>query len=95
MIQLTRIKPIVCNYIIIREWIENGEFDNTNNIIVVGTRFQSVMVNVLFKRRDKRIFYCTNINYKHYDKTKWIIFDKTVKKAFPQNDYSILHMPII
>ena len=36
---LSKIKSEICKYIIIREWIENGEFRRTERIVVIGTRF--------------------------------------------------------
>ena len=52
--QLSGVKSLIFHYIIINEWIKNGEFDRTEKIITVGTRFQAMMVNILFRRNNKR-----------------------------------------
>lgn len=96
MMQLSELRSIICNYIIIKEWIENGEFIETNKIVVVGTRFQAVMVKFLFRKCSKRIFYCTKLEkeYLYNNKTKWIIFNIALRKVLPENDHNILFMPI-
>lgn len=92
-VQLSGVKSLIFHYIIINEWIKNGEFDRTEKIITVGTRFQAMMVNILFRRNNKRIYYCTKFagKYIHHDRVKWIVFDGRLKKV--RNDSNILLVP--
>ena len=91
---LSKIKSEICKYIIIMEWIENGEFRRTERIVVIGTRFEGMVVNRLFKDK-KNIYYCTDLDKKYVQdyKTKWIVFDSKLKKYFPQNQFNILILP--
>lgn len=103
MIQISKLKPLICSYIIIREWIENGEFARAERIIVIGTRFQAAMVKMLFKGTGKRIFYIEKLGGKYaHDsntgragRTKWIVFGNRLKRKLPKNDCKILFMPRI
>lgn len=92
---LSKIKSEICNFIIIREWFENGEFNKAERIVVIGTRFQSAVVNVLLKQSKKNIYYCTNLDRVNTRncKTKWIVFDRELSKVLPQNDFNILILP--
>lgn len=94
MTLLSKLKRMICKYIVIREWIENGEFSDTDQIVVVGSGTWVVMVKFLFRKSGKRI-YCSKLNkkYIYHKKRKWIVFEKALKKAFPQNDSSILLVP--
>lgn len=97
---LTKVRKWLCDYIIIREWVENGEFDGADRIIVIGTKFQAVMIKMLFRGTGKRIFYCEKLKRKYVHgsnagKIKWIIFDRGLKRKLPRNDCSILFMPKI
>lgn len=90
-----QIKSELCKWIIIKEWIENGEFSNTERIIVIGTKWQAIMVNILFRGSGKKVYYATEPNEKyHYRKrTKWIIFDRYLKSKLPQNTFDVLFIP--
>lgn len=43
---LSKIKSEICNFIIIREWFENGEFNKAERIVVIGTRFQLSLIHI-------------------------------------------------
>lgn len=92
---IKKIKSEICNYIIVREWIENGEFSNADTIIVIGTKAQAVMVNVLFRGSGKKVYYMERLHGKcRYRKwVKWIIFDRSLKRKLPQDDLGILFIP--
>lgn len=86
---------IINNCIIINEWIENGEFSQADRIIVVGTKQQAIVVNLLFKGSGKKIYYCSKSDkkYTYNSRTKWIVFNRSLKKELSQNDYNILIVP--
>lgn len=90
-------KQLLYDFIIIKEWIENGEFIKADKIIVFGTRPQAVMVNYLFKGSHKKLYYITELNgqYSYRKHIKWIVFDNHFKKILPKNDSNILLMPHI
>lgn len=94
---LSKIKITVCNYIVIKEWVENGEFNQADKIIVIGTKLQSVMVKSLFRGTQKKVYYCKKFEkkYTYKSRTKWIIFDSSAKRMLPQKDYNILIVPNI
>lgn len=94
MAQLSKLKFVIDKYIVIREWIENGEFCNADQIVVVGSKVQAVMVKFLFRKTNKRIYYLnSNREYIHHHKRKWIVFDQSLNKIFPQNDSNVLLIP--
>lgn len=100
MTQVSKLKHLIYSHTIIREWIENGEFDRAGRIIVIGTRFQAVMVKRLFKGTNKRIFYSERFEgkYTHDSKagrTKWIVFDRGLRRNLPPDGCNILVMPEI
>jgi len=81
--------------IIVKEWIECGEFRNTDKIIVIGSKFYAMAVKFLFRGSGKKIYYCTETagKYKYNHKTKWIIFDRALKENLPLNSYDVLLVP--
>lgn len=89
------IKSEICNYIIVKEWMENREFANADTIIVIGTKFQAVMVNILFKGSNKKVYYLDGMHgeYRYKKRVKWIIFDRSLKRKLPQDDLNILFIP--
>ena len=97
MTVLSGIKRIICEYIVVRDCIENGEFVNADTIVVIGSGMQAVLVNILFRGSDKKIYYATELTAEyHYRKqTKWIIFDRSIENRLPQNNFNILFMPKI
>lgn len=92
---IENIKSEICNYIIVREWIENGEFSNADIIIVIGTKAQAVMVNTLFRGSGKKVYYMERLHgkYRYKKRVKWIIFDRSLKRKLPQDDFDILFIP--
>ncbi len=94
MVQLWKTKLMICRYIIIREWIENGEFSKVDQIVVVGSRVHVFIVKFLFRKSGKKVYYSKSYKkYKYSINRKWIIFDKGLKKLFLQNDSNILLVP--
>lgn len=83
-------------FIVVKEWMDCGEFKNTDTIIVIGNRFHAVVVSLLFRKSGKKIYYCSEMieKYRYRKKTKWIIFDNSLKKKFPQNSYDVLVIPV-
>lgn len=94
---LSKAKQLIYNCIIVREWIENGEFTKSDRIIVIGTRLQAVMISCLFKGSGKKIYFITGLNRKYECRrqVKWIVFDSSLKKSLPKNDCNILFIPRI
>lgn len=92
---LEKVKAVICNYVIVREWIENGEFFNTDIIIVVGTKWQAVMANIAFRGSGEKVYYAIKSNEKyHYrERTKWIVFDRKFKNRLSKNNFDILFVP--
>lgn len=88
---MSKIYPIF----IVREWIECGEFNNTDKIIVIGSKFYALAINLLLWGSKKKIYYCVEFTgeYKYKNNTKWIILDNSLKRRFPQNSYNVLIIP--
>lgn len=91
------IKSAIGDYIVIKECIENGEFDQAERIIVVGTKLQAAMVRYLFRSTHKKVYYCKKFErkYTYTKRIKWIIFDSSIEKKFLQKNYNILLVPNI
>lgn len=94
---LSKIKTAVCTYILMKEWVENGEFHEADKVVVIGTKVQAAVVKSFFRKTSKKIYYCEKFDSKYADKnrTKWIIFDDNIKKNFVHNDYHVLIVPDI
>lgn len=94
---LSKTRAMAGDMIVIKEWIENGEFDKADRIIIIGTKLQAMMTALLFKKEPKKVYYCSKPNrpYVYNKKIKWIIFDNRLKSEWPRNDYNILWMPKI
>lgn len=92
---LSKIKITVCNYSIIKEWLENGEFTQADKIMIIGTKQQAVMVKYLFRGTTKKIYHCAKFERRcaYKGRAKWIIFDSGIKMAIPQKNYNILLVP--
>lgn len=95
MLRFIKAKSVIYDYIIIKEWMENGEFKDAENIVVSGTRIQVAVVKLLFKKSGKKIYCCRNLKkqYAHRRHWKWIVFDRDMKKDWALNDSSVLLMP--
>ena len=94
---LSKVKTAVCTYIVMKEWIENGEFHQVNKIVVVGTKRQAVMVKYLFRKSEKNIYYCEKPDQICECKniTKWIVFENKAKRNLLRKDYHVLIVPDI
>ena len=92
---MKKIKAEICNYIILKEWIENGEFINTNVVIVIGTKIHARFVNFRFRGSGIKVYYNTELRGAyHYKKwVKWIIFDTNLKRKLPCDDFNLLFIP--
>lgn len=92
-----KVKRTLYEYIIIKEWIDNGEFAKVDRIVVVGTKWQGIRVTFLFKNSNKKIYYVTELSekYKYRNRVKWIIFDDNLKKMFPNDDCNVLFLPFV
>lgn len=92
---LDKVKKLICNVLIIDEWIKNGEFGKAETVMVVGTKTQAVIVRLLFIGKAQKISYCTVLHgeYRHNVVKKWIIFDNRYRETLPRNDSGILWMP--
>ena len=92
---LSKVRQLLYDCIIVREWIENGEFIKADRIIVIGTSLQAAMIRYLFKGSGKKIYYITGLNrkYEYRRQVKWIVFNNSLKKVLPKNDCNILFIP--
>ena len=88
---LIKLYPVI----IVKEWIDCGEFKGTDKIIVIGSKFYARAVKVLLSGSGKKVYYCTKAvgKYKYNNKTKWVVFDKDLKGNLPLNSYDVLLVP--
>lgn len=89
------LRKALCAHIIMREWVENGEFNKADTIMVIGTKLQAMMVRLLFFGKGKRICFCTGPQrrYVHDDRVKWIVLDSRSGRMLPGEDFNILRLP--
>lgn len=77
-----RIYRYVISFIIVREWIECGEFEDADRIIVVGKKAYAMITNYLLRNKKIDCNYCDLERfiktYKSRKNTKWIIFDENL-----------------
>lgn len=77
-----RIYRYVISFFIVREWIECGEFESVDRIIIIGSKIYAVITNYLLRNKKIDCNYCDLERfikiYKLRKKTKWIIFDENL-----------------
>lgn len=78
----TRVKGLIYTFVIAREWKECGEFEGAHKVIVVGNFVQAIIINLVLKERNMKVYYCTVENferrYRRSKNIKWVIFDKRI-----------------
>ncbi|MCM1537625.1 MAG: hypothetical protein NC254_04415 [bacterium] len=86
-------RAIVC-MCIISEWLDNGEFNNIDRIIVEGCTLDATVVGLLMKNKGKQVYRCGNFgkSYRYEKRTKWIVFDKIPVNV--EKGYDILLIPL-
>ena len=64
------IKRLIYTYIIVLEWIEGNEFDNSERVIIAGNILQGCIINYLFRNTTKKVYLCDirefDKSYRHY-----------------------------
>lgn len=80
---------------IISEWVDNGEFETTDRVVVAGGTLDAVIVSLLMRRNGKRVYQCREFQnvYRYESKTKWIVFGERVLNCDAGKGYDILFMP--
>lgn len=94
---LPKVRQLLYALIILKEWIDNGEFTKADKILVIGTRLQAFMVNYLFYKKNKKVYYIVGLDMqcKCGEYVKWIVFDNKFKKVLSRDDYNILFIPYV
>mgnify|MGYP006964298905 CR=1 FL=1 len=98
-----RIKMLIITLVIVREWIECGEFKDIGRIIVVGGKMYAVIINFLIRNLKLECCYCSLEDFKKFYKprmyVKWIVFEddlldkkKMLERTFGKKD--IIVFPI-
>lgn len=97
------IKMLIISFVIVREWIECGEFKDIGRVIVVGKKMYAVIINFLIRNRKLKCCYCSLEDFKKFYKprmcVKWIVFEddllgkkKMLERTFDKKD--IIVFPI-
>lgn len=90
----TKVQKYIIFFILVREWIECGEFRDTNRIILVGDPFFGLILKVFLHKSKIHIFLCDKKTYiDHYTfkkHTKWILTSSISKKKEIEEDVLIV-----
>ena len=69
-------------FIVVREWMECGEFESVDRTIIVGDSIYALIVNYLMKKEGIKCNHCLIKDfdrlYKSGSSTRWIIFGDTL-----------------
>lgn len=94
-----KIRSAVYMYIIVREWIEGNEFDNSERVIVVGNMMQGCVIRFLLRNTMKKVFLCDlrefDKKYRCYHKTKWVVCPGRESKQYIYQNTDIIILPNI